>query len=374
MSHRRILCLVIALATFSFLVSQRSDGAESVAGSGSVAGSERSLRAKLDFPLLFTRRPNIQGIHIYDTYYKWFPGGGIYVLENPSDPPEQHRVRTVIDPTSKETLGEGVYWQPELSYDATRVLFCHKGTATGSTSIYEIGIDGSGLRRITNPCECEREYHGRGGGVHDFGPSYLPDGRIVFTSNRFSSLIPCADEGSDILHVMDPDGSNIHAISVNCETEFDPNVMDDGRILFGRWEYIDKTALTVQSLWTVYPDGTNETAMYANNMVFPEAVLDPRQVPGEQYLVVASFTPHNSPPRGTVAMIDTSMDKNDPAAIHNFDTPENPTNNRGDSCDPWPLSRDVILYSGMNNGKNAIMMVNRNGDREVIFADPAIDC
>jgi len=368
MSQRRIVYLVIVLPLVLFPASEPS------AFSQSVADSKTSLRAQLDFPLLFTKRHNIQGIHIYDTYYKWFPGGGIYVLQNPSDPPEKHRLRTVIDPNSPETLGEGMYWQPELSYDAKRVLFCHKGTPGGSTSIYEIGIDGTGLKRITNPTECEREYHGRGGGVHDFGPCYLPDGRIVFTSNRYSSLIPCANEGSDILHVMEADGSNLRAISVNCETEFDPTVMEDGRILFGRWEYIDKTALTVQSLWTIYPDGRNETAMYANNMVFPEAILDPRQVPGESDLVVGSFTPHNSPPRGTVAMVDVSMDKNDPAAIHNFDTPDRPTNDRGNSCDPWPLSRDVILYSGMHNGKNAIMMVNRNGDREVIFADPAIDC
>ena len=368
MSRRCITLLVVGLLVGLFPVSGPS------ASSAATPDSEVSLRAKLDFPLLFTKRRNIQGIHIYDTYYKWFPGGGIYVLENPSDPPEKHRVRTVIDPESKETLGGGMYWQPELSYDAKRVLFCHKGESGGSTSIYEIGIDGRGLRRITNPCECEREYHGSLSGVHDFGPNYLPDGRIVFTSNRYNSLIPCVNLGSDILHVMNADGSNIRAISVNCETEFDPTVMEDGRILFGRWEYIDKSALTMQSLWTVYPDGTKETAMYANNMVFPEAILDPRQVPGERDLVCGSFTPHNSPPRGTVAMIDTSMDKNDPAAIHNFDTPDTPTNNRGSSCDPWPLSRDVILYSGANKGKNAIMMVDRKGRREVIFADPAIDC
>jgi hypothetical protein len=56
--------------------------------------------------------------------------------------------------------------------------------------------------------------------------------------------------------------------------------LPDGRILFGRWEYVDKNALTIQSLWSVNPDGTQETAFYANNMVFPEAVLDARAVPG----------------------------------------------------------------------------------------------
>src|SRR5210317_1451985 len=70
---------------------------------------EASLRSKLDFPILFTKRGNYQGIHIYDTCYQWHPGGGIYILENPSDPPEKHRVRAVIDEHTAETLGHGMY-------------------------------------------------------------------------------------------------------------------------------------------------------------------------------------------------------------------------------------------------------------------------
>ena len=77
---------------------------------------------------------------------------------------------------------------------------------------------------------------------------------------------------------MNADGSDIHPISVNFVNEFDPAVLADGRILFGRWEYVDKNALTIQSLWTVNPDGTQETAFYANNMVLPEAILDARPV------------------------------------------------------------------------------------------------
>ncbi len=341
------------------------------------SASDKVLSQTLDFPILFNQRPNYQGIHIYDTCYKWYPGGGIYVLENPSDPPAEHRVRAVIDANTPETLGGGVYSDPELSYDARRVLFCHKPTQGGSTSIYEIGIDGTGLRRVTNPeFRCET-YHGSEGGVHDLTPAYLPDGRIVFTSTRWNGLVPCANKGVAILHVMQPDGTDIHPISVNSETEFDPSVMVDGRILFGRWEYIDKTALTQQSLWTVYPDGTNETAQFANNMVFPEAILDARQVLDEPRLICGSFTPHNSTPRGCIAMINTAMGKNDPAAIFNFDTPDQPTNNRGNSCEPWPLSADTVLYSTMLDGKNVVMLAHRNADdsvtRTLVYRDE-IDC
>ena len=339
------------------------------------AEGDQALRAQLDAPLLVVKRHNYLGIHIYDTFYKWRPGGGIYIIENPADPPEKHRIRALIDAGTQPTLGGGIYSEPELSWDATRVLFCYKPTSGGSTSVYEIGIDGTGLRRLTDPTPLCATYKGNHSGHHDVGPAYLPDGRIVFTSTRLNGLVPCANNGVDILHVMNADGSDVRALSVNNVNEFDPAVLHDGRLIHGRWEYIDKTALTQQSLWTIFPDGTNETAFYANNMVFPEAVLDVRPVPGSAHLVAASFTPHNAPPRGTVAIIDPYAGKNEPGAIHNFDTPKTPTHDRGNSCEPWPLSKDVMLYSG-RVGKmktNAILLADRTGRKVTVCVDPKID-
>jgi len=333
-------------------------------------------RCHLDAPILFARRHSYIGIHIYDTYYKWKPGGGLYVIENPADPPAEHRVRPIIDPTTPETLGEGIYSDPELSWDARRVLFCFKGEPNGSNAIYEIGIDGKDLRRLTDPRPSCEAYKGRGGGVHDVAPAYLPDGRIVFLSSRPNGLVPCNNTGVAILHVMNPDGSDIHPISVNNVNEFDPVPLPDGRILFGRWEYIDKTALTIQSLWTVFPDGTNETALFANNMVFPEALLDARPVPDSMHLVAATLAPHNSPPRGTVGIVNPLLGKNAPHAITNFEHPDKPTHDRGNSCEPWPLSENVLLFSGRPKGAafNAIEIMDRTGRRHVVHAEPGICC
>ncbi|MDR1958914.1 MAG: hypothetical protein LBQ54_07715 [Planctomycetaceae bacterium] len=335
-----------------------------------------TYRPLLNHPILFVKRHNYLGLHIYDTFYKWRPGGGIYVLENPADPPEQHRIRAVIDAHTPETLGEGVYSDPDLSWDASRILFCFKASRHSGTSIYEIGLDGTGLRRLTESDKtfCNT-YCGVGGGHHDVMPAYLPDGRIVFTSTRYGGLVPCANNGVNILHVMNADGSGIHPISVNNVNEFDPSVMPDGRILFGRWEYIDKTALTQQSMWTVFPDGTNETAMFANNMVFPEATLQPRTVPGSPFLVCCTFTPHNSPPRGSIAMVDLRKGKDEVAAITNFEHPDKPTFDRGESCDPWPLSENLVLYSGLpgKNARNSLMLIDRDGNRSVLLADAEID-
>ncbi len=352
-------------------------------------GAERSV---LQSPLLFVKRYNYQGLHIYDTFYQWRPGGGIYILENPADPPEKHRIRPVIDPTTPVTLGEGLYFDPSLSYDAKKMLFCFKGSPHGNSVIYEIGLDGKGLRQITNLDNNGNPYKGSGGGQHDVKPCYLPDDRIVFCSTRYSGLVPCANNGVTILHVMNNDGSEIHTISVNNVTEFDPTPLPDGRVLFGRWEYIDKNALTIQSLWTVLPDGTNETALFANNMVFPEAVLQAKPVPGAEHLIVGTFAPHNAPPRGSIAMIDTRLGKNDEKAIFNFEHPDRPTFDRGESCDPTALDENVVLYSGVpdepsapkigndtpgggrsNPKLNALMLIDREGKKTVVLSDTKLD-
>jgi hypothetical protein len=336
---------------------------------------ESQLSKMLDAPLLFVKRHSYTGIHIYDTYYKWPPGGGgIYVLENPSAPRSQWKIRPVIDPSTPAALGIGVYTDPELSWDARKLLFCFKGEPEGSTSIYEIGIDGSDLRRLTDPtptCDC---YQGRASGQHDVAPAYLPDGRIVFLSTRLSGLVPCNNTGVAILHVMNADGSDIHPISVNNVNEFDPAVLNDGSVVFGRWEYVDKNALTIQSLWTVRPDGTEETSLFANNLVFPEAILDARPVPGS-HLVVGTLAKHNGTPRGSVAFIDPRLGKNNPAAISNLEHPDDPTFDLGQSCEPWPLSENVVLMSGRpaDQARNVIEMMDRAGHRMVLLGDPEID-
>lgn len=344
----------------------------------------RDIRTrKLDAPMLFVKRQPYFSGHIYDDYLTWHPGGGIYVLENPSAPPEKQIVHAVIDPTTKATLGEGVYRDPDLSFDAKKMLFAFKGEAHGDTSIYEIGLDGSGLRHLTKPSVvqvCATKPSGLiGEGHHDISPAYLPDGRIAFLSTRTAGLVMCFNNYIATMHSMNADGSNVKHMSVNNVSEFDPTVLPDGRVLYGRWEYVDKTALYMQSLWTVNPDGSQETALFKNNLAKPTAVLDARPVPNSE-LICASLTPHNGQSVGAIAMIDPRVGKNSLKAITNF-TPEYPTEmdqglSRGPS-DPWPLDEDSVLIANnaANLGPNGVIeLIDRFGFRFVIHRDPTISC
>lgn len=378
-----VCCLAFLLAmllVIGLLPTTQSHGGESNAPAATAGADDPDgLRSLLDAPMLFVKRHAYFAGHIYDDYITWRPGGGIYVLENPWDLPDKHQIRPIIDPTTNKTLGEGVYRDAELSWDAKKVLFAFKGSQDGHTCIYEIGLDGQGLRRLTNPdedCPCAPQEIRTGKGHHDITPAYLPDGRIVFTSTRPRALVPCFNSGVDTLHVMDGDGGNIQSISVNNVNEFDPAVLHDGRILFGRWEYLDKTALYMQSLWTIAPDGRMEEALFANNLAKPTAVLDARAVPGS-HLIAACLTPHNGQAVGAIVTIDPHKGKNDLGAITNF-TPEYATEidqglKRG-PCDPWPLSEDVMLVSNNAEDHAKIQIIHHDGRRELVYADPEISC
>ena len=340
----------------------------------------RAHRGMLDAPLLFARHHPYYAGHIYDDYLTWHPGGGIYVADNPAVAMTDRAIRSVVGPGTAETLGGGVYRDPDLSWDAKHLVFAHKNAKDGSTSLYEIGVDGHGLRRLTDPeyqCTTPPPVRALGTGHHDITPAYLPDGRIVFTSTRPAGRVPCFNSEVDMLHVMNADGSNIRCLSVNNVNEFDPAPLPDGRILYGRWEYVDKTALYMQSLWTMLPDGTQETALFANNIAKPTAVLDARPVPGTS-LVAASLTPHNGQAVGAIAIVDPRLGKNELAAVVNF-TPEYPVQMdqglRDGPCDPWPLSEnDVMFANNAIGGHGIIELVDRAGHRELVHAEPDISC
>jgi hypothetical protein len=121
-SQRITAWVVVATVVVCFLTALAAAPGQPLS-SPKQAGAEREMLNRLDAPLLFIKRHSYTGIHIYDTYYKWPPGGGgIYVLENPQAPRSAWKIRPVIDPTTPGTLGLGVYTHPELSWDATEHL------------------------------------------------------------------------------------------------------------------------------------------------------------------------------------------------------------------------------------------------------------
>lgn len=147
----------------------------------------------------------------------------------------------------------------------------------------------------------------------DMHPTYTADGSIIFTSTRAEYIVLCNSEGlltSSVLHRIDADGGNLEQLTRSPVSEFSPITLSDGRIMYSRWEYVDKGSVSVKALWAMNPDGANSTEIFGNNHNLPPTIIHGRPVPGAEHLVVAVGAPHfpqgNS--LGTLLLIDTTRD------------------------------------------------------------------
>ena len=133
---------------------------------------------------------------------------------------------------------------PQVHYDGQKILFSYRKGGTEHYHLYEINADGTGLRQLTD------------GAYDDIEPTYLPDGDIVFVSSRCKRWVNCWLTQVAVLHRCDADGQNIRPISSNNEQDNTPWPLPDGRILYTRWEYVDRSQVDYHHLWAANPDGT----------------------------------------------------------------------------------------------------------------------
>ena len=236
------------------------------------------------------------------------PGGGVFVLESPG---ESMRCRSL----TAGRLPQGSYQHPEVSFDGRRVLFAYcpvKSDPKNRTqhpdrfyNLHEISADGSGPRQLTrDPFD-------------DFSPRRLPDGRIVFISTRRGGFHRCGRGPCPVytLTVANADGSDPRTISFHETHEWDPAVLHDGRVLYTRWDYVDRSAVFYQQLWSVRPDGSNVRIFYGNNTFNPVGIWEARPIPGSRR-VMATAAAHHAITAGSIILLDINkgIDGMDPIA------------------------------------------------------------
>ncbi|MDD2597974.1 MAG: autotransporter-associated beta strand repeat-containing protein [Kiritimatiellae bacterium] len=187
---------------------------------------------------------------------------------------------------------DGVVRDPDVHFSGTRVLFAWRKSRAGTYNIYEINSDGTGLKQLTAHPD-----------VDDIDPVYLADDRIVFVSGREPKYVMCNRHLSHNLYRMDSDGANITRIARSTLFEGHPALMADGRILYDRWEYVDRNFGDAQGLWCCDPEGTEHTIYYGNNTSSPGGMVDGRDIPGTQQ-VVCTFVACHDKPWGAIAVID----------------------------------------------------------------------
>jgi hydrazine synthase alpha subunit-like protein/WD40 repeat protein len=348
-------------------------------------------------PLLFCKRKPPSWSHLVAQYFGWRqrPGGGLFVLEQPG---RSIRMKNILG----DQLPQGNILEPCLSYDGTRIVFSFVACADGQSHdpadfgvnekggedryyhIYEVNVDGSGLRQLTS------------GRYDDMMPAYLPDGDIAFCSTRRRGYSRCfGPEYSNrwdvyTMHRMAADGSSIRRLSANDVNEWFPSVSNQGELLFARWDYIDRDAVTHQNLWAMRPDGTNPIAVWGNAVPAPHCMFQAKAIPGSgKFVFIASA--HHSITAGPVCVVDPAIDRNADAAMQRITPgpfPEAESSTIPEYYEsPWPLGEDLFLvaYSRLRlrfqgehmrnpNPDNALglYLIDNRGNRELIYRDASI--
>ena len=312
--------------------------------------------------ILFVKRHAFEPSHNYsvllDSRYRG--GGGVYRLEIPRregrlEPGEARLVELF-------NAGGGIARNPAASFDLSRVYFGYRPSAQGQFHIYSIGSDGAGLKQLTD------------GIWHDYWPCPLPDGGLAFISSRCKARYLCWRPEVSVLFRMDADGANLRPLSYANLSEWAPSVMSDGRIIWTRSEYIDKGADFSHTLWSIHPDGSHPELVFGNTIIQPNGYANGREVPGSQE-VCCTLISHFGDLNGPIALLDLSKGRLNPKAITSL-TPEVPWPGMWpeEECfrDPLPVARDYFLVSHAPRRQFGLYVIDRFGDREVLYLDLAV--
>ena len=192
------------------------------------------------------------------------------------------------------------------------------------------------------------------GEYDDTDPAYLPDGGIVFVSTRSDRFVPCQQFQAGIIFRMDADGGNMLCLSANNVVDDRPAVLSDGRVIYTRWEYVDRGAQQFRDLWAMNPDGTGQVLFFGPVLPHPTyfAKCDALPIPGTDK-IVSVFSPAlgHAENAGNVMVIDPKSGPENRSAAKQI-SPEIPlvwsTGNRHGRQgfrDPYPLCDDCFLVA-----------------------------
>jgi formylglycine-generating enzyme required for sulfatase activity len=184
---------------------------------------------------------------------------------------------------------------PEMHFSGTRMLFSSIGT-NGRWHIFEVELGTRMVRQITP--EAYKDFD-------SFDACYTPDDRIIFCSTATFMGLPCTDGGNKMsgLFLFDPKTGKTRQLTFDQDSNWGPVVMNNGQILYQRWEYADLPHSNSRILFTMNPDGTTQQAYYGSNSYFPAAFFNARPIPGHNTAIVGIAGGHHSISRSGRMMI-----------------------------------------------------------------------
>ena len=272
----------------------------------------------------------------------------------------------------------GTLRDPDVSWDGKRVLFSMRNDLNfDDFHVYEYDVETKEVRKITS-----------GPGVADVEPIYLPNGDLLFGSTRCTQITDCWWTEVSNFYTCDAKGQFLRRLSFDQVTVNYPKLLDDGRVVYTRWDYNDRGQIYPQPLFQMNPDGTAQTEFYGNNSYFPTTIMHARGIPGSDR-VLAIAAGHHTYQNGKLILLDRSKGTQENegctlvAPIR--ETPADQIDQYGQQGElfqyPYPLDDETLLCAYLPEGGAwkypipfGLYWFNFDGERELLAFDPAISC
>lgn len=362
--------------------------------------------------------------HMVDQYlgFNAAVGGGVYVLDQPFG--KEPKVRDLLAGRTiangrlagKPIADQGSFIALDLDYDGKSIAFAwteakHEVPADADWStqrwtqeqaqglkgnrhyhwrpdncyhILRAEVDGKDVRQLSD------------GPYNEYDPCFLPDGRILFVSERCGGGQRCGGRllPTATLFSMAGDGSDLIQLSWHDTNEWHPSVDNQGMVVYTRWDYVDRDSDVAHHLWRCYPDGRDPRSVHGN---YPEVresrpwmEMSIRAIPNSSRYV-AMATPHHGQAYGSMVLID--LDRPDDRKMSQVrritpevlfpESEERPgipyAKGKGGNGQvygtPWPLDEDFHLAVYDPDGRNyGIYLVDSFGNKELLYRDPKTAC
>ncbi|MBS1320403.1 MAG: SUMF1/EgtB/PvdO family nonheme iron enzyme [Parabacteroides sp.] len=174
-----------------------------------------------------------------------------------------------------------------MHWDANRVMFTTlMGENDKRWNVYEVKLDGTGCKKLIENEEPDLEF---------YDGTYLPDGRIIANSNIGYKGVPCVsgDDPVGNMVLYTPEQKNLRRLTFDQDANWNPVVMNNGRVMYTRWEYTDLTHYYSRIVMHMNPDGTENKALYGSGSMFPNSTFDIQPLPGHGSAFVGIISGHH---------------------------------------------------------------------------------
>jgi hypothetical protein len=187
----------------------------------------------------------------------------------------------------------------DLHFDGDRILISMPLT-NRLWQIFEVEVKTGRARQVSQEVP----------GVHNLDACYLPNGRIAYISTAPFQGVPCnAGVIVGMSYLMDGDGENVRQLTFEQDHNFCPTVMNDGRILYLRWEYTDIPHVWARFLFTMNPDGSGQREYWGSGSYWPNAIFYARPIPNHPTKVVGIVTGHHVGRVGELFIFDPAQSR-----------------------------------------------------------------